>query len=36
MRGLAARFVAGAGQVNLNLIASGGVQYRVVPCGFAG
>jgi len=36
MRGLAARFVAGAGQVNLNLIAEGGVQYRSVPCGFAG
>ena len=36
MRGLAARFLATAGQVNLNIIAEGGIQYRLCPCGFAG
>jgi len=36
MRGLAARFIATTGFVKLNIIAEGGIQYRLCPCGFAG
>lgn len=36
MRGLAARFVAGAGACNINVIVEGGYVKRVCPLGFAG
>lgn len=36
MKGLAARFIASAGTCNLNIIAEGGYDKRICPCGFSG